>query len=401
MRSSRRWVVLGVLVVFATCAVGATASRQQAADGPQYKVAGHIGKEGTGPGQFSTIVNGLATDAAGNLYVADGNNHRIQGFSSKGAYKSKFAFTTAEPTFDVAVGPTGDVWGTTQVGAQVRRFPKGGGAPENLSTPKSADGVAVDAEGNVYVATNGDATHAVVRFVKSAAGWAAAATWVGGGLQQPGDVEASADGTIYVADLRGSPPSVKRYNANGKLLKTIKMQMPATAGAGAQYGIGVDPDCNLWATNIGQRRVERYSPSGKLLTTATSGDMVGTDVAVGPSGDVYVFDVNTRSVVRFAEDRSKPGAAAVAPAVVVTKGVAKVKYTLTGVACPAQIAATASLTGKGISGKAVVKVAAGRTTVIPIPVKAAKGSTSAQFKIVLKTNGRPTTQVRDVKVSVR
>jgi hypothetical protein len=32
---------------------------------------------------------------------------------------------------------------------------------------------------------------------------------------------------------------------------------------------------------------------------------------------------------------------------------------------------------------------------------AAKGSTSATFKIVLKTNGRPTTETRNVKVSVR
>lgn len=84
-----------------------------------------------------------------------------------------------------------------------------------------------------------------------------------------------------------------------------------------------------------------------------------------------------------------------------TKGVAKVQYTLSGVACPEQVDATASLAGKGIAGKANVKLAAGKTTVISIPVKAAAGSTSATFKIVLKTNGRPTTETRNVKVSVR
>ena len=56
-----------------------------------------------------------------------------------------------------------------------------------------------------------------------------------------------------------------------------------------------------------------------------------------------------------------------------SKGVAKVRYAHTGVSCPAQIDATASLTGTSVSGKASVKVAAGKTTVISIPVKAATG----------------------------
>ena len=47
-----------------------------------------------------------------------------------------------------------------------------------------------------------------------------------------------------------------------------------------------------------------------------------------------------------------------------------------------------------------MKVAAGKTTVIAIPVSGPAGKTvPATFTIVLKTNGRPTTQVRKVKVS--
>jgi len=84
-----------------------------------------------------------------------------------------------------------------------------------------------------------------------------------------------------------------------------------------------------------------------------------------------------------------------------TEGVAKVKYTAAGIACPAQVDATASLTGKGIAGKASVKVAAGKTTTIAIPVKAKAGTTGpATFKIVLKTNGRTTTETCKVRVVV-
>ena len=96
--------------------------------------------------------------------------------------------------------------------------------------------------------------NSVVRYDK-AGSYAEAKRW--GGLQDPGDVEVAPDGTVYVADRRGSPPTVKRFDSSGKLLKTVKLQMAATAGAGAQFGIGVDPDCNLRVTNPQKRNVTK------------------------------------------------------------------------------------------------------------------------------------------------
>lgn len=376
-----------VLVVFAASAVVATAGPQQTQAGPAYKVAGKWGGQGAGPGKF-TGAQGLAVDKAGNVYVADTDNFRVQMFSATGAFRKQWSLGEGLTVPDVAVGPGGEAWATTQVNGTVVKLGGGG----EITTPQAAEGVAVDADGNLYVSTFGDDLNAVVRYDK-AASFAEAKRW--GGLQSPGDVEVSPDGTIYVEDNRGSPPSVKRFDSNGKLLRSIKLQMAATAGAGAQLGIGVDPDCNLWATNPEKRNVVKYSPSGKVLATATAGDMVGLDVAVGPTGIVYVFDQNgPYSVVRFVEDKAKP-ATAVVGGVSVKNGVAKVKYTLGGVACPAEISGVASLSG-AIKGKAAVKVAAGKSTVLSIPVKGSTGS--ATFKIVLKTNGRPTTQVASVSV---
>lgn len=84
----------------------------------------------------------------------------------------------------------------------------------------------------------------------------------------------------------------------------------------------------------------------------------------------------------------------------------RIPYTLTGVACPAVVAATATLTGRGIAGKAAgLRLKAGKKNVIEMTLAkgalgAAAASGKATFKIVLKTNGRPTTETRSVTVVV-
>ncbi len=377
-------VTAGLLAlgVFGACAVGATAAQHRAEAGPTYKAVGKWGKAGKGNGQFGANAYGLATDEAGNVYVADTDNFRIQVFSSKGAFKRKHAFVTGESVNDVAVDPDGSVWGTALQTGEARKF---GGSAATIKTPKQALGVAVDAEGNVYVATAGDNIASLIRYAKAPSGYEPAKTI--GGLTSPGDVEASPDGSVYVVDGL----NVKRLVAD-RAVKTIK------GGSSRPIGIAVDLDCNLWMTNISQRNLTRVSPTGKVLGTAASPDLIAQDVAVGPTGDLYAYDGGTHAVVRFAEDRSKPGAAAVTGRVTASKGVAKLKYTLTGVACPAQVSATASLSGT-VKGKAAVKVAAGKSTVLSIPIKGTSGT--AQFKIVLKTNGRPTTQTASVNVTVK
>ena len=121
------------------------------------------------------------------------------------------------------------------------------------------------------------------------------------------------------------------------------------------------------------------------------------DIAVGPGGDVYASDGSSRAIVRFAEDKAKPGTANVPGTITAKGGTAKIAYTLSGVACPSEVGATATLTGAGIAGKAAgLKLKAGKNTIRMKLSKAA--SAKATFKIVLKTNGRPTTELRSVTV---
>lgn len=91
-----------------------------------------------------------------------------------------------------------------------------------------------------------------------------------------------------------SQPPVQVYDAAGKYLrgwgeKTIK----------SAHHIRVDPEGNVWIADVGNHVVEKYTPEGKLLMTLGTKGSAGrddkhfnkpTDMAVTPSGDIYVSD---------------------------------------------------------------------------------------------------------------
>jgi YD repeat-containing protein len=384
MSGRRASIVALALVAGALLVVGATAAPQAPTAGQAYKQVGKWGTSGEGNGQFGNNAFGLATDESGRVYVADSDNRRIQIFSATGAFQGQIPFGDRFVP-DVAVDADGNVWGTTDTDSQALRYTRDGQQIGSITTPKQATGIGADAQGNIYVATYGDDIALVIRFDRNGN---QGTSW--GGFEAPGDVEISPDGTILVAD--NSALNVKRFDASGNLLGTLR------AGPSGPVGIGVDLDCNVWVTNIAQRRLDRLSPSGRLLGTAAAPDLVAQDVAVGPTGDLYAFNAGSPSIIRFAEDRAKPATANVPGKLTAKGGVVTIPYTLSGVSCPAEVGATATLTGSGIAGKAAgLKLRAGTKNTITMKLsKAASGK--ATFKIVLKTNGRPTTETRSVTV---
>jgi NHL repeat-containing protein len=63
------------------------------------------GQTGSGPGQFNKI-RGIASDAAGNLYVADAGNHRIQVLDGEGTFKSQIGNIGTPQAICVSGGST-------------------------------------------------------------------------------------------------------------------------------------------------------------------------------------------------------------------------------------------------------------------------------------------------------
>lgn len=397
-RASTGWAALAVvLVVVASATAGSYA-------GGAYKIVGKFGKTGTGNGQFATNSNGVAIDRAGVVYIADTDNNRVEVFSKTGGFLRKWGtmgsgngqFLRAE---DVAVSSDGTVWVADDGNGRAQAFSSAGAFRASIATPsEAARGIAVDADGNVLVSVEGSTRGGFRRFLKSN-DWQADGGLMGGGSYRADEIEVSPDGTIYLltSATQTDDDRVRRFTKDGKPLGSWKL----LRGDGTR-GLGVDLDCNVWVGDAGQGGIAKYSPKGKRLATAASitGGYVAKDIGVAPKGELYVLLQNA-GVIRLAEDTSKPATANVPGSISVSGKTAKITYTLSGVACPSVVSATATLTGPGIAGKAAgLKLKAGAKNVITMKfAKAASGK--ATFKIVLKTNGRPTTETKGVSVVSR
>jgi DNA-binding beta-propeller fold protein YncE len=119
-----------------------------------------------------------------------------------------------------------------------------------------------------------------------------------------------------------SQPGVQVYQTDGTLLRAWDIEDVS----GAHY-IRIGPAGNVWAANIENHVVRKYSPKGKLLLTLGEVGRAGTDerhfdkptdMAILPSGDIFVsdgygnrrvihFDATGKYVNQWGEAGTKPG----------------------------------------------------------------------------------------------
>jgi uncharacterized protein (TIGR03437 family) len=250
---------------------------------------GFSGDGGPAIGAEFSFVQGLATDAAGNLYIADTGNSRIR-----------------------IVDPAGDI--STFAGTGARGWGGDGGAAADALLYWPA-GLAVDAGGNLYIADYGNGT---VRKVSTNGsintiagnGRVGFAVFKGDGgpanqasLGLPYSVAADESGEVFIADSGSS--SIRKVGRNG-IINTVVLQA-STAG------IAADPSGNLFYSDYRNSVVVKLSPNGVVSTIAGtggagySGDGGGAQyaqlnqpygIAIDSSGDIYVAD-SANTVIRL------------------------------------------------------------------------------------------------------
>jgi len=238
--------------------------------------------EGTGSGQLKRP-EGIAISSSGTVYVADTGNHRIEEFSETGEYLATFGQETLSAPNSLALSPAGNVYvldGAASTGAvkefsaagkYIREFGeegKGVSCERNYQV-RAAQGIAVSAAGNVYVASTG--CDWIVEFSETGVGIRDFGE-VGNGNGQfiePKGVAVAANGDVYVADTGNS--RIQEFSEGGKFLSRFGVLGSENGQLKEETGLVVAANSEVYVADTRNNRIERFGgfSSGANLTHTT------------------------------------------------------------------------------------------------------------------------------------
>ena len=244
---------------------------------------------------------GVALDPAGNLYIAERENHRIR-----------------------KVTPGGVI--STYAGTGTQGF-SGDGGPATGAQLLGPGGVALDPAGNFYIA---DRNNDRIRRVSTDG---TIATYAGSGSlgfsgdggpataarlnMSLGGVALDSAGNLYIADLlnerirKVSPVgTISTYAGNGGY-GFWGDGGPGTAAQLRPRGMALDPAGNLYIADFGNSRVRKVTPGGTISTYAGTGTpgfagdggpataaqlSFPQGVALDSAGNLYIADSNNNRI---------------------------------------------------------------------------------------------------------
>jgi len=251
--------------------------------------------DGTGAAARFYGASGVAVDSAGNVYVADRNNHTIRKVTPTGVVTT------------LAGGPYGSADGT--------------GTAAQFTYPS---GVAVDSAGNIYVADSANHTirkvtaAGVVTTLAGAAGMPGSADGTGAAARfnVPSGVAVDSAGNVYVADSFNH--TIRKFTATGVVTTSAgtagMVGSTDAAGAAARFnvpsGVAVDSAANVYVADRDNQTIRKVTATGAVTTLAGTPDMRGsangtgaaarfnspTGVAVDSAGNVYVADLFNHTI---------------------------------------------------------------------------------------------------------
>jgi sugar lactone lactonase YvrE len=305
-------------------------------------LAGLAGRSGSADGTASAasfnFPESLAVDNAGNVYVADTDNHTIRKITPSGVVSTLAGLAGVGGTTDgagsaarfhfpngVAVDSGGNIIVADSGNSAIRKITPSGvastlagligtkGSTDGIGSDARFDypaGVAVDSGDNIYVADEvGNASNPYgstirkitpSRVVSTLAGLAGVSGSTDGAgsaarFYFPHGVALDSANNLYVADTFNS--TIRKITPSGVVstLAGLARSTGNTDGTGDAarfsnpYGVAVDGTGNLYVADTGNGRIRKITPSGVVSTLAT-GFSSPFGVAVDSTGNVYVAD---------------------------------------------------------------------------------------------------------------
>jgi tripartite motif-containing protein 71 len=309
--------------------------RVQIFDGSHSYVAtlGVTGQLGFDNSHFNNP-RGVAVDA-NRIYVADGGNHRVQIFDrATRSYQTTLSIGGGSGNYqfdwpgDVAVDSAGNMYVADELNSRVQKFNSSLVYVRTFGTtgvPYLTDryhynmpwGVAVDADGNIGIVEDDRRGH---RFIKlDATGepiFTIGVAGVKGGdeahFANPRGVAYDASGNIYIADEWNQ--RIQIFSSDG----TYQTSLGTGWGTGIYQfkypdGVAVDDGGNIYVADSSNHRVQIYNSSRVYVATLGVTGVAGADnshfnepndVEVDASGNIYVADTWNNRVQKFNSSRA-------------------------------------------------------------------------------------------------
>ncbi|MBI4910360.1 MAG: hypothetical protein HY820_42475 [Acidobacteria bacterium] len=305
----------------------------------------------------------VAVDSTGNLYIADTGNHRIRVVSATGTIRTiagdgnaRFAGDNGPATsaslsrpHGLAFDRNGNLFFADRDNLRIRRIStdgnirtvagsgrygfSGDGEAATAARLSSSYGVAVDSNGNLYIA---DTLNSRIRrvgsdgIIRTFAGNGSVGYGGDGGagtaaaLYFPAGVAVDGSGAVYIGDTGNS--RIRKVTPDG-IIQTIAGNGdegfsgdggPATdASLTEPQGLAVDSAGNLFIADTTNNRVRRVASNGTITTVAGTGASgfsgddgpatsarldTPTSVAVDANGVLYIADTGNHRIRRVSRD---------------------------------------------------------------------------------------------------
>ena len=223
---------------------------------------------------------GITRDAQGNFYIANSGANNVIKVTSAGAtsvYASGFS-SPRDVKFDnsgtLFVSSAGDhtIYAVAPNGA-VSVYARGGVA-------NSPQGMRYDASGNLWIANN-DGT---LRVLNSTGETNVVAT----GLSSPRGLALDGNGNTYVAGY--SDGTIQKINSLGQRSTFV-------SGLSNPWGVAVDGNGAVWVSEYGASRIKAFDATGTPLQSLESLLVNPDQVRIGTQGETYVRNASTILVV--------------------------------------------------------------------------------------------------------
>jgi uncharacterized protein (TIGR03437 family) len=273
--------------------------------------AGFSGDGGPAVNAQLNAPQGLALDAAGNLYIADSQNNRVRMVDTNGVITTFAGNGTVNPP---------GFWGD--------------GGPAVNASLHLPTGVAVDSSGKVYIAAASDNTVRVVTtdglinifagsgypgyygdYAATVSGNTTTVTNVGTAtiatLFNPQDVAIGPNNSILIADAGNS--AIRQVTSAGIIYTISGNGSTGLSGDGtainlsmlAPFSVAADSSGNIYAAEFGTNRIRKLDTKGNITTAIGDGNQgfagdggpankvemnLPTGVAVDPSGNILFAD---------------------------------------------------------------------------------------------------------------